>query len=91
MLVRYALRMAVLTMMAVALYKGFQIPSGYWIAFSIVVVLQPDYGSTRQKAVERIGGTFAGILLGSALLWVKMPILLLDGALPPPLSASLIS
>jgi uncharacterized membrane protein YccC len=77
-LVRYALRMAVLTMIAVALYKGFQIPSGYWIAFTIVVVLQPDYGSTRQKAGERIGGTFAGILLGSALLWVKMPILWLD-------------
>lgn len=78
-LARYALRMAVLTMLAVALYKGFQIPSGYWIAFSIVVVLQPDYGSTRQKAAQRIGGTFAGIVLGSALLWVKMPLLWLDG------------
>jgi uncharacterized membrane protein YccC len=78
-LVRYALRMAVLTMLAVALYKGFAIPRGYWIAFTIVVVLQPDYGSTRQRAAERIGGTLAGSLLGSALLWIKMPLLLLDG------------
>jgi uncharacterized membrane protein YccC len=78
-LVRYALRMAVLTMFAVALYKGLAIPHGYWIAFTIVVVLQPDYGSTRQRAVERIGGTLAGSLLGSALLWIQMPLFLLDG------------
>jgi uncharacterized membrane protein YccC len=78
-LVRYALRMASLTMAAVAFYKGFAIPRGYWIAFTIVVVLQPDYGSTRQRAVERIGGTLAGSLLGSALLWIKMPLFLLDG------------
>ena len=78
-LVRYALRMAVLTMLAVAAYIGFAIPRGYWIAFTIVVVLQPDYGSTRQRAGERIGGSIAGSVLGSALLWVKMPIFLLDG------------
>jgi len=78
-LVRYALRMAVLTMLAVALYKGFNIPRGYWIAFTIMVVLQPDYGSTRRRAGERIAGTIAGSLLGSAMLWIKMPIFLLDG------------
>jgi uncharacterized membrane protein YccC len=37
-------------------------------------VLQPDYGSTRQKAGQRIVGTIAGSLLGSALLWVKLPL-----------------
>jgi uncharacterized membrane protein YccC len=78
-LVRHALRMALLTMIAVAVYKGFAIPHGYWIAFTIVVVLQPDYGSTRQRAAERIGGTFAGSVLGSGLLWIKMPLFLLDG------------
>lgn len=78
-LVRYALRMAVLTMAAVAVYKGFAINRGYWIAFTIVVVLQPDYGSTRQRAGERMGGSIAGSLLGSALLWIQMPIFLLDG------------
>ena len=78
-LTRYAVRMTVLTMLAVALYKGFAIPRGYWIALTIMVVLQPDYGSTRTRAAERIGGTLAGGLLASAILWVKMPLFLIDG------------
>ncbi len=77
-LLRYSLRMAVLTMLAVLAYRGFAIPRGYWIAFTIVVVLQPDYGSTRKRAGERIVGTLAGSLLGSALLWIRMPVFLLD-------------
>jgi uncharacterized membrane protein YccC len=76
-LVRYTSRVAVLTMIAVAAYKWFDVPRGYWIAFTALVVLQPDYGSTRQKAGQRIVGTLAGSLLGSLLLWVKMPVGLL--------------
>src|SRR5690606_3754606 len=49
-LVRYTLRVAVLLMIAVAIDKGFELPRGYWIALTALVVLQPDYGATRQKA-----------------------------------------
>jgi uncharacterized membrane protein YccC len=77
-LVRHAVRMAVFTMFAVALYKGFGIARGYWIAFTIMVVLQPDYGSTRQRAVARIGGTVTGIVLAGGLFWLKPPLFWLD-------------
>jgi uncharacterized membrane protein YccC len=76
-LIRHAVRMAVFTMFAVALYELLDIPRGYWIAFTIMVVLQPDFGSTRKRAGARIAGTIAGIVLAGALLWVKMPLLLL--------------
>ena len=76
-LIRYTLRVAVLTMLAVAVYLWFQIPRGYWIAFTAIVVLQPDYGSTREKAGQRILGTLAGAVLGSLLIWVKLPVALL--------------
>ncbi|HWD21318.1 MAG TPA: FUSC family protein [Verrucomicrobiae bacterium] len=78
-LIRYALRMAVFTMLAVALYKYFEIPRGYWIAFTIMVVLQPDYGSTRQRAGQRIGGTAAAAVIAGALIRIKLPLLMLDG------------
>ncbi|HTI71895.1 MAG TPA: FUSC family protein, partial [Candidatus Limnocylindria bacterium] len=78
LLIRHAARVALLTMAAVALYIHFDIPKGHWIAFSMIIVLQPDYGSTRRRAIERIGGTFAGVILASALLWVRTPVYILD-------------
>ncbi len=72
-LVRHALRIALLMMVAVAAYKWFHIPRGYWIAFTAVIVLQPDYGSTYEKAGQRIVGTLAGCVLASFVLWVQPP------------------
>jgi len=74
----HSVRMAVFTMLAVALYEVWNIPRGYWIAFTIMVVLQPDYGSTRQRAAARIGGTVGGIVLAGCLLELKLPLLALD-------------
>jgi hypothetical protein len=78
-LIRHSVRMAVFTMMAVALYEGFGVPRGYWIAFTIMVVLQPDYGSTRQRAAARIAGTVGGIVLAGGLLEFKLPLIAIDG------------
>jgi uncharacterized membrane protein YccC len=77
-LIRYSLRMAVVPMLAVAAYKYFEIPRGYWIAFTTIVVLQPDYGSTRARAGQRSLGTVTGSLLASALLWIKLPMFALE-------------
>ncbi|WP_075090774.1 FUSC family protein [Verrucomicrobium spinosum] len=78
-LVRYALRMALLTTLAVAAYLHWAVPRGYWMAFAIIVVLQPDYGATRQRAFQRVTGTVAGALLGSATLFMPLPHWLLAG------------
>jgi hypothetical protein len=67
-LVRYSARIAVLMMLGVGLYRGFDIPRGYWIPLTIIVVLQPDYAATRKKAGLRLLGTSAGVLLASGLL-----------------------
>jgi uncharacterized membrane protein YccC len=73
MIVRYTLRVTVVLMFAVAIYKGFDIPRGHWIGFTSLVVLQPDYGATRQKLGQRLLGTFTGSILASLLLWLKLP------------------
>ena len=73
-IVRYTLRVTVVLMFAVAIYKGFDIPRGHWIGFTSLVVLQPDYGATRQKLGQRLLGTFTGSILASLILWLKMPV-----------------
>ena len=72
-LMRYILRLASLLVPSVLVHTWLGIPHGYWLGLTLVVVMQPDYGSTRQRAAERVGGTLLGSLLASALLFLKLP------------------
>ncbi|MFA6961498.1 MAG: FUSC family protein [Opitutaceae bacterium] len=72
-LVRFGLRMAVFTGLGTLIFLWLKIPHGYWLPFTIVVVMQPDFGSTRQKALQRVGGTLAGSVIASLLLWLDLP------------------
>jgi uncharacterized membrane protein YccC len=72
-LVRYILRLASLLVPSVLVHTWLGIPHGYWLGLTLVVVMQPDYGSTRQRAAERVLGTLLGSLLASALLFLKLP------------------
>ena len=65
--------MAVLEMFAVALCRAFHIPRGYWMAFAIVVVLQPDFGATRKRAGQRIFGTLGGAAAGARSFGLPLP------------------
>jgi uncharacterized membrane protein YccC len=72
-LIRYILRLASLLVPSVLVHTWLGIPHGYWLGLTLVVVMQPDYGSTRQRAAERVLGTLLGSLLASALLFLKLP------------------
>jgi uncharacterized membrane protein YccC len=49
------------------------LPHGYWLGLTLVVMVQPDYGSTRQRTGERVVGTLLGSLLASGLLFLALP------------------
>jgi uncharacterized membrane protein YccC len=67
---RYAARAALAATIAMFIYKWFDIYKGYWLPFSVIIVLQPYFGATFRKAIERIVGTVAGGLVGGLLLKV---------------------
>ncbi len=73
-LVRHGLRSAVLTMAAVLALFVLHVRHGYWLPFTIMIVLQPDYGSTRQKAAQRLLGTLGGSVVASAVLLLHLPV-----------------
>ena len=79
-LVRYILRLGTLLMPSVLVHEWLGIPHGYWLGLTLIVVMQPDYGSTRQRAAERVLGTLLGSLLASGLLFLKLPHALLLAA-----------
>jgi uncharacterized membrane protein YccC len=66
-LLRYALRVAVVTTIAVALTEILHLNRGYWMTITVVVILQPYTSATTQRAVQRVAGTVLGGLLTAAL------------------------
>ena len=72
-LVRYTARITVLVLAGVWAMKALELKHGYWLPFTALVVLQPDYGSTRVKAGQRLMGTLAGSILASLVLWLRLP------------------
>lgn len=72
-LLRFTARLAVLLVAGVAAFKGLGLTHGYWLPLTIVVVLQPDFGSTRRRAAQRVFGTLAGVALASGLLALPLP------------------
>ncbi|UKJ08669.1 FUSC family protein [Solitalea lacus] len=67
-LFRHSLRLAVIAVLGIFLFYFFDIPRGYWISLTIMVVLQPDYSSTRLKAWDRLLGTLGGVMVGSLII-----------------------
>ncbi|MGE9617010.1 MAG: FUSC family protein [Solitalea-like symbiont of Acarus siro] len=77
-LFRHALRMCIVTMISVAISYIITIEHGYWIVLTVLVVLQPDYGSTRTRSWQRVLGTLLGAGLGSSLIFIDSSHMLLD-------------
>lgn len=72
---RHALRLAVVAAVAMAIEIGFKLPHGIWLTLTVLVVMQPDFGATRIRAVARAGGTFAGVLVaGIVLVTIPWPL-----------------
>jgi uncharacterized membrane protein YccC len=64
---RYALRVAVVTTLAVALGEVLGLKHGYWMTITAIVILQPYTGVTAQRALQRVVGTVLGGLITAAL------------------------
>jgi uncharacterized membrane protein YccC len=65
---RYAIRSAIAASLALFIYKWFHIDHGYWLPFSVMIVIQPYFGATFKKAIDRVAGTLLGGLAGGLLL-----------------------
>jgi len=70
---KYALRVSIGLCLAVFIYKFFEIDHGYWIALTMIIVIQPYYGATRKKGKERIIGTLGGVILGGLIMLLPVP------------------
>jgi uncharacterized membrane protein YccC len=66
-ILRYALRLGLVTAAAVWLTWALDLKRGYWVTITIVIILQPYTGATTLKAMQRVLGTVVGGALTALL------------------------
>lgn len=66
-LLRHALRLSVALAVGYVLMRAIHARQGYWILLTTVFVCQPSFNATRQRMLQRVTGTFAGLVIGWAL------------------------
>ena len=67
LVLQHALRVAIVTSLAVLITELFHLDHGYWVTLTVVVILQPYAATTRQKALQRVGGTILGGVVAAGL------------------------
>ena len=65
---RHALRVAIVTAIAVLVTRLLHLPRGYWVTVTVLIILQPYSGATVLKALQRVLGTVVGALLTVGLV-----------------------
>ncbi len=67
---RHGVRLAVCVAIGDAIGRTINTQRNYWLAMTVAVVLKPDFTTTISRGVLRLCGTFAGLLLATALYLV---------------------
>lgn len=67
-LFRHATRVAVVTALDTALLVQLRLPHGIWLPLTSLTILQPEYGSTVSRALQRTLGTIGGAVIAGVLL-----------------------
>lgn len=67
LILRHALRLAVVAAVAVALAESLHLKRGYWLTITVVVMMQPYTSATTHRALQRVLGTVLGALITALL------------------------
>ncbi|WLD24932.1 FUSC family membrane protein [Flavobacterium dauae] len=74
---RYSLRLTLTMLIGLIVGKIFDFQNAYWILLTIVVIMRPGYGLTKQRSTHRIIGTVIGGILGiTALILIDSNVVL---------------
>jgi uncharacterized membrane protein YccC len=57
---RHAIRLTVAVVVATSFVELTQLPRGYWVVFSVAVILKPDYATLLRRGLSRVLGTALG-------------------------------
>lgn len=68
---RHALRLTLALLLGYVISLFFELGHGYWILLTIATIIKPAYSLSKKRNIQRLGGTFAGVLLGFVVLYIS--------------------
>ncbi|HLV41380.1 MAG TPA: FUSC family membrane protein [Brumimicrobium sp.] len=73
---RHASRLTIAMIFAYVLGNIFEIQNAYWIMLTVLVILRPNYGLTKERAKDRILGTvIGGVIAFGIVILTQNPII----------------
>jgi uncharacterized membrane protein YccC len=70
---RHAVRLASATAIGIGIARFADVPHGYWIPLTVVMVLRPETAHTYTRCVGRVAGNVVGIVVASAVILLLHP------------------
>lgn len=67
-LFRHSLRLSIAMLFAYSLGIFFEIQNTYWILLTIIVIMRPSYGLTKERSKDRIIGTIIGAVIAVGIV-----------------------
>jgi len=67
---KHALRISLVMMVGYSIGEYFSFQNAYWILLTIIVIMRPGYGLTRDRSKQRIIGTIIGAIISVALVLI---------------------
>jgi uncharacterized membrane protein YccC len=65
---RHSLRLSIAIVFAYSLGMVFDIQNTYWILLTIIVIMRPSYGLTKERSKDRIIGTLIGAVIAVGIV-----------------------
>ena len=67
---RHSLRLALVVLVGYLMGSYFSVQNAYWILLTVVVIMRPNYGLTKQRTRKRIVGTLIGGAIAIAIVFI---------------------
>ena len=65
---KHSLRLALVVMVGYAIGAYFSLQNAYWILLTIIVIMRPNYGLTKERSKQRILGTLFGGIIATGIV-----------------------
>ncbi len=67
---KHSLRLSIIVIIGFLVGSFFSMQNPYWILITIVVIMRPSYGLTRERSIQRVIGTLIGAAIATAIIFI---------------------